>query len=127
MISNIDNMFSLLATRLRAEVDGIYVISKELVDTPPRFPAVSITLSSNTVYDGASTFTQIENAATETIKVEAVSNKEHTKKQEVRKIMHIVDEILLENNYSRIFYSPVTSADVTIYREIGRWRNNILT
>lgn len=126
MIDHESILFSAIATKLREEYgnENIYIIGEELSNDPPKFPAVSIVMTSSIVNDKFSTFNKIENVAIELYKVEAVSNDTDFGKEECKKIINIVDEIFESNNYIRTFNEPVASVNSNISRRVARYKNN---
>lgn len=126
MIDHESAIFSAVATKLRDEYgnENIYIIGKELSNDPPKFPAVSIVMTSNIVNDKFSTFKKIENVAIEQYKVEVVSNDIDFGEEECKKIINIVNEVFESSNYIRTFNEPVAGADAYITRRIARYKNN---
>lgn len=126
MIEHEDDVFKAISNRLREEygVNDIYIIGEELSNTPPRFPAVCIMQSDDIINTKYSTFKENENVVIESYKVEVVSNDSEYGKEECKKIIGIVNEILVNAGYLRTFNQSIKSADSTINRRIARFRNS---
>lgn len=122
MISPEDELFTLIATALRAAYDGIYV-SGEYVSQPPQFPAVSIVENANTIVTRTQDTGSLENHAEITYQVDVYSNLNRGKKVQAKAIMGMVDVLMGVNGFTRIFMNPVQNLnDPTIYRITGRYR-----
>lgn len=122
MINMENEIFTAVATRLRAQFSKIYVTG-EYVSAPPSFPCVSIVEIDNATYQQGQTQVGADVFAAVTYEVNVYSNKQTGKKTECKKISAVVDEILLAMNFTRSMLEPVTNmADATIYRMLGRYR-----
>lgn len=123
-------IFNRCCKALRDEfgAENIYITGAELLDTPPRFPAVSVIQIDNRVNLDGSTLNRIEKAVKSTFEVQAYSNLDAGGGDEVRKIVEIVDSVLSDNGYYRIYNKPLLNvADYTITRRVAQWRCDVLT
>lgn len=128
MISAENQVFSSIATELRAEYPGIYVSGEE-VRTPAfenSSAAVSIVENSNTVLQKMRTL-KIENAVSVMFEVNVYSNKIGYKKSEAKDIMAFIDERFERLGFTRIMCSPIANLqDATIYRITARYEGVIM-
>lgn len=118
-------VFSYVATELRAQFPGIYVVG-ETVDTPAQFPAVSIIEADNSIVQRMRTSERVENAASVMFEVNIFSNKITGKKQQAKEIRDIVDERFAELGFARTLCNPITNLqDASIYRIVARYEGKI--
>lgn len=121
MIDIENELFTKIATALRAEFSGIYVVG-EYVNAPSKFPAVYIVEQDNTVNRMGRDTSGIENFADVMYQVDIYSNKNKGKKSECKAIAALVDEQFASLGFTRSFLNPVPNMDdATIYRMTGRW------
>ncbi len=122
MIDINNELFTAIATVLRATFDGIFV-SNEYVRQPPRFPAVNIEVMDNNVLRSGSDSGDIENYAEVMYQVDIYSNLNKGKRAQCWEIANAVDEQFARFNFTRTFMNPVQNMnDATIYRLTGRYR-----
>ena len=122
MIDINNELFTAIATVLRARFDGIFV-SNEYVRQPPRFPAVNIEVMDNNVLRSGSDSGDIENYAEVMYQVDIYSNLNKGKRVQCWEIANAVDEQFARFNFTRTFMNPVQNMnDATIYRLTGRYR-----
>ncbi len=115
-------VFSRVADVLRTKYDyqDIYV-SGEYVDTPARFPAVTIIEADNSVLKSQSTI-EIENAVSLLYEVNVFSNQIGYKKSQAKDILETLDYEFKKLGFVRIMCSPTPNlADSTIYRITARY------
>ena len=129
MINHESLVFDMVSAALRDAFDIIFISGVELVDTPPQFPAVSIAQTNNEVNMRGSTFEHIENAAIETYTFNIFSNLESLRdaKDQIQTITEVIDDVMSDLFYPRIFSQPVTNADAKISRRIVRYTKNDVT
>ena len=128
MIDHENEIFEKVSTALRENFPDIYVIGREISDTPPSFPAVSITQSANEVNSKYSTFRQIEHAANEVYKFEIASNLEVGREKQCKEILQVIDSVMSEMfYYTRRKPQSVPAIDPTVARLIARYENNSST
>lgn len=128
MIDKEQEIYEALATALRAEFgeDNIFITWAELSNTPPKFPAVSIIKTSNSINENGVTLTSLENVVKEEYKVESFSNKSTGRVEETKLISDICNGIMLEKWYLRSFDEPIANADPNVARRITRFKNSIV-
>lgn len=127
MINKEDLVFETVATALRDEFPGIYVIGTELSNDPPRFPAVTIVQSNNSTQTAYSTFGGLENVVSEEYKAEVFSNLEQGKEKQTAEITEVISDAMLSINYVRTFCEFVPNMDATISRKVSRYsKNNVI-
>ena len=126
-IVDIENVvFSRVATALRASFDGVFVAG-EYTETPSKFPAVTLTESSNTVIANRRTAQSIENGAAVLYEVNVYSNKTKGKKSEAKEIMALIDEQMASMGFTRTLLNPIPNViDATIYRIVARYTAAVL-
>lgn len=125
MISPESFVFSKIAGVLRADYPNIFV-SGEFVDSPAKFPAVTIIEANNSVYQRMRT-TTIENAALLMYEVNVYSNKTGYKKSEAKAIMDTIDEQFAALGFTRTMCNPVSNLqDATIYRMVARYEGVVV-
>ena len=119
MISIESIVFSQVAEALRVAFPGIFV-SGEYVDTPAKFPAVTIVEEDNAVVQRMRT-TNIENAATLMYEVNVYTNTVGYKKSEAKDIVEAVDDEFSKLGFARTMCNPISNlSDATIYRIVAR-------
>lgn len=115
-------VYTPIVKTLRKRFPGISV-SSEYVNSPAKFPYVSIVEQDNypTVehLDNSNT----ERYATVMYEVNVYSDKAGKKKSVCREIMGVIDEMLYKQNFTRISMSPVPNMENgTIYRLVARYK-----
>ena len=124
MISIESIVFSQVAEALRVAFPGIFV-SGEYVDTPAKFPAVTIVEEDNAVVQRMRT-TNIENAATLMYEVNVYTNTVGYKKSEAKDIMEAIDDEFSKLGFARTMCNPISNlSDATIYRIVARYTASI--
>ena len=94
----------------------------EYIDSPAKFPAVSVIEMSNSVLEKMST-TNIENAASVMYEVNIYTNRIGYRKSDAKDILQVVDNAMNELGFVRIMAQPTPNiADATIYRITARYR-----
>lgn len=122
MIDIENELFTLIATALRAAYDGIYV-SGEYVSQPPTFPAVSIVEMDNTAYRRTQDSGSLENHAEVMYQVDVYSDLNRGKKVQAKAIAAMIDVLFSVNGFTRTFMNPVQNMiDPTIYRITARYQ-----
>lgn len=117
-----NEVFADIASELRKQFDGIYIIGKQLSSEPPRFPAVSIIQESNVVNKRYSTFDEMENVTHITQYIEIYSNDKEQKEEICKSISLVIDNVLKTYGYCRMLNQPMVNADDTIARRIMRYK-----
>ena len=121
MIDIENELFTKIATAIRAEFSGAYVVG-EYVNAPSKFPAVYIVEQDNTVNRATRDTSDIENFADVMYQVDIYSNKNKGKKAECKSIAAFIDGMFARMGFTRSFLNPVPNIDDgTIYRMTGRW------
>ena len=122
MIDAENQIFTLLATELRAAFPGLYVTG-EYEREPKQVPCVSIEEKDNAVWRNCRTNTNVEQKAAVMYEVNVYSNKLNGKKQEAKQIMAVADEVFARKNFSRTMTAPIPNlADATVYRLTSRYQ-----
>ena len=126
---DIENVvFATVATALRNEYGQANIfVAGEYTETPSKFPAVTLTESSNTVITNRRTAQKIENGAAVLYEVNVYSNKTKGKKSEAKEIMALIDEQMSNMGFTRTFLNPIPNVvDATIYRIVARYTAAVL-
>lgn len=120
MIDLENDIYTDAAKALREAHSGIYVTG-EYVETPAKFPAVTIVEADNRVLQTMRAL-NIENAVQSMFEVNIYSNKTGEKKTEAKAIANTVDEFFTSIGYTRTFREQVPNLkDATIYRIVCRY------
>ena len=120
MIDVENEVFNTVANALRAEYgDGISVYGIE-VETPERFPSVSLIEDNNIEVMGNTTLTRDPERASElSYTAYMYSNLAQGKKEQVKNMLHIIDGAMRKMGFRRVS-SPMElpNIDRTIYRGV---------
>lgn len=129
MIDNEEIVYNAVSTALRGEFKGIFISGAELVDMPPKFPAVSIVRKDSSVSTKYSTFEAVENAASEEYEFTICSNliKQDDAKRQTKNIVAVINGVMCDLYYIRSFCQHVPSVDSKITRLIARYKKNDIT
>lgn len=121
MINIEEELFSNIASRVRAVYPKVYIVG-EYVKSPPSFPCVSLIEMDNSVYERTQTSDGDENHSQLMYELNVYSNKSTGKKAECKAIVSIVDEIMLGYGFTRTMLQPIPNMDdATIYRMLARY------
>ncbi len=114
-------LFNQIAGILRFQYN-VYV-SGEYVDSPAKFPAVTIVEINNGVYQKMRTAApNLENAVSLTYEVNVYTNSIGYKKSEAKKILETIDNEFSNMGFTRTMCNPVSNLqDATIYRIVARY------
>ena len=115
-------LFSQIAGALRSIYEGIFV-SSEYVDSPARFPTVTIIESDNSVLQKMRTIApNLENAVSLMYEVNIYTNTEGFKKSEAKDILETVDSEFSELGFTRTMSNPISNLqDAKIFRIVARY------
>lgn len=98
-------------------------IASEYVQTPAKFPHISLWAHDNTPTIGKQTNGNREAVSTLAFTVNVYSNLRTRKKSEAKKIMELIDTEMYKLNCTRTSYLPVPNMmDTTIYRLTATYR-----
>ena len=118
-------VFQMCADAFRAAYPRGY-IAPEYVAQPPRFPAVMVEVSSNTVERRAMDNGSVENAANIMVEMNVYSNLNTGKKAQAKAIASLLDDVLAGHKFTRDFMNPIPNFnDATIYRVTARYERLI--
>ena len=122
MIDIENEVFQTCANAFRATYpDGF--IAREYVPQPPKFPAVAVVETDNTVLTSGRDSEAIENYADVMYQVDVYSNLNNGKKAQAKAIAALIDAQFARMGFTRIFLQPVQNMnDAKIYRMTGRYR-----
>ncbi len=115
-------VYTPIAESLRKRFKGI-TVSGEYVNSPAKFPYVSIIEQDNYTTQSHLDSSDMERYATVMYEVNVYSDKAGKKKTVCREIIGVIDEMLYKQNFTRISLSPVPNMENgTIYRLVARYR-----
>ena len=121
MINIEEELFSDVATQVRATYPNIYMVG-EYVKSPPSFPCVSFIEQDNYIYTKTQTSLSDENHCQVMYEVNVYSNKTVGKKTECKNIMALIDDAMLKKGFTRSMLQPIPNIDdATIYRIVARY------
>ena len=121
MIDIENELFRILATKLRARYSNLFITGDYAI-VPPSFPCVSIVEMDNTPYRRTQTQNDMENHVTVMYEVDVFSNKTSGKKSECKAIIALIDEEMLKLGFDRTFLNPLPNQEnTTVYRMKGRY------
>jgi hypothetical protein len=126
MINIEPEVFSTVATALRAEFGGIFVAG-EAVAAPSSFPAVTLVEDDNSTYQRSLDSSGQENHAQLMYSCNVYSNKSAGRKTECKAILAVIDAEMFGMGFLRVGSSPmeVSNANGAIYRMVARYRATI--
>ena len=121
MIDLESDIFDYVAKRIRAAHTGAYVIG-EYVETPAKFPAVTLVEADNRILTRMRTSDDIENGVSVMWEMNVYSNKTAGKKAEAKAIANTADSVFAEIGFTRTFREQVPNINnATIYRIVCRY------
>ena len=121
MIDIENDVFDIVAAKVRAKYNDIYMVG-EYVKTPPKFPCVSLMEMDNQTYQLTEDSGSVENHVSVMYEVNIYSNKTVGKKSECKAIASLIDEQMLALGFARTMLQPIPNLDdATIYRMVGRY------
>ena len=129
MINKENEVFNHVAEKLHNTYSNIYVIGAKITSTPPKFPAVSLVQSNNSINTQYSTFSNLENVVNEHYQLEVFSNleEESMKEAQTMEITGVVSDAMCELGYIRTFSEQVANADASINRRVTRFeKSNVI-
>ncbi len=122
MIDCENELFTVVATRLREAFPGIYVTG-ETIRKSARFPCVELVQRDSAVWRNSRANDDIEHHAAVMYEANVYSNKEKTKKQQCKEIMSVLDTEMKRMGFTRTMLNPIDNlADATIYRLTARYQ-----
>lgn len=122
MIDIEDYVFNNVATALRAEFSGIFVVSTDTV-APSKYPAVCFWEQSNAAFAKTQTAHCRENHAELMYQGNIYSNLMRGGKRQCRDIAAVIDKTMTEMGFIRTFGQPVLNpADTSISRYALRYK-----
>lgn len=127
MIDKEQEVFNAVATALRAEYNKIFITGDELTVAPSVFPAVTCRKSSSSINKRYSTFETEEVVVSEVYYVTIYSNVEKGKTAQCKEIASIINEVMNELRYARVYEEQVFNADATIGRRVLKYnKSNVI-
>lgn len=124
MIEVEETLFTYLSTKIKEKFGEKYPemrIYNEVIKVTPSFPTIFINEISNVVCEETKDNVSIENSVLVGYQVEVFTIGDF-KKKVAKEIFNYIDELLIEQNFMRIFNEQVSNLeDTNIYRIIGRY------
>lgn len=126
MINCETEVYSTVATALRAQFSGVFVAG-EAVAAPSSFPAVTLVEDDNSTYQRSLDSSGQENHAQLMYSCNVYSNKSAGKKAECKAILAVIDTEMFGMGFLRVGRSPmeVPNANGAIYRMVARYKATI--
>ncbi len=123
MIDIENDVFSKVASVVRAKYGNTFFITGEYVKSPSTFPCVSIVEEDNQSYRNTRDSKSNENHVQVVYEVNVYSNKTKGKKSQCKEIIALIDETLCNMGFTRTLLNHVPNEqDATIYRMLARYR-----
>lgn len=126
MIDIENEVFTAVATALRAEYQGITVESITTY-SPSKFPCVYIEETDNYALTTTRDTSSNENHAVVVYEVNVYSNKANGKKGEGKAILATVDGVMNDLGFTRVARTPIDMDDATKYRVFARYSATVST
>lgn len=120
MIDVEGQVFTPIATMLRARVPKVFV-TPEYVPKPPRFPAVSIVETTNTVAWSMADSGGIEHGSDVMYQVDVYTASTVTPKAECKRIIGLIDEQFAMMGFTRTYLNATPNMDDALYRMTARY------
>ena len=118
-----DTIMTRVVTALRAEYGtSIFITDSENNDTPPKFPCVCFYKNNDYITNSYRTMNKLEVAVTETYTATIYADDS----EECKTISEIIDDVMQEMYYQRIFNQPLFNIDPTLARRTCRWRGTAI-
>ena len=118
---DIENIiFTQIATALRTAYQGISVYG-EYIETPAKFPCVTIVEADNQVYKPTRDLSGVEHYAKVMYEINVYTNKSDTKKADGKAIVNTIDALMTGLLFTRTFTGQTPNIDRTIYRITMRY------
>lgn len=121
LIDNECLVFNAVAERLRTEYSTIYIVGDELTTAPNTFPCVVLRKSSSSINRKYSTFDNIECVVRENYYCTIYSNLDKGKTKQCKEIASVINEVMSELRYARIYEEQLLNADATIGRRVLKY------
>lgn len=123
MIDFDNEVYTLVRNAVKQEYPDVYITNKS-INAPTKFPSIAFRMFSNVVYNKTRDTSSNENHVAVAYQTDVFSNNKDNPVSECKKIMAIVDNVLLDYGFSRNFYEPIDMpvADTSITRFTARHR-----
>lgn len=120
-------IFNYVANTLRAEFPGISVYG-EMVETPERFPSVSLVEDDNSeIAENVTLGRTPETACNLLYTANVYSNLKQGKKAQAKAIMDVIDSCMHNLGFTRTMRNQLPNLDRTIYRVTARYTKTYQT
>ena len=121
MLNIEEELFNDVSTIAREEYPDLYMVG-EYVKSPPSFPCASLVEMDNSIYTKTQTSDGNENHSSVMYELNVYSNKIRAKKSECKKIISLIDSVMLRYGFTRTMLQPIPNLeDATIYRMVARY------
>lgn len=121
MIDIENQVFTIIASRLRAKFGKSFYVSGELNLNPTTFPCAYIEQADNSALTSSRDTASNENHAVVMYEVNVYSNKTSGKKTEAKAIFEVIDETFNDLGFTRQSMLPFQFDNTTKYRVAGRY------
>ena len=120
MIDIENRIIAAVSERLAAKWPGMRLHSEEM-RYPAKFPCAELYEMDNYVLESARDSGDIENFAQVTFQAAAYSNLSSGRKRQCREIFSEIDAEMARQGFIRTSAQPISMADATVYRLVGRY------
>ena len=121
MIDIENDVYDYIAKALRTEYAGMFV-SGEYIETPAKFPAVTLVEADNRILTNMRTADSIENGVSVMWEMNIYSSKGANRKTQAKAIANSADALFAGIGFTRTFREQVPNLkDATIYRIVCRY------
>ena len=122
MIDIENQVFNLIALKVRSEHGSDLFVAGEYVRVPASFPAVTIEERANSVYVRSQDSGSLENHARVMYEINVYSNKTVGKKRQCKDILSTIDDEFKSLGFTREMSNSILNLeDATIYRMVARY------
>lgn len=121
MIDVENELFTIVATELRSQFDGIYVTG-EAVTAPSQFPCVVFLEDDNYISQVDMDSSWDEKFAVLRYRVDIYSNKTNGRKSEVKAIRAAIEPLLYRRNFTRFSSTPIDDMGDKIFHVVTTYR-----
>lgn len=121
MIDVENELFTIVATELRSQFEGIYVTG-EAVDAPSQFPCVVFYEDDNYISQEDMDSSWDEKYAVLRYRVDIYSNKTNGRKSEVKAIRAAIEPLLYRRNFTRFSSTPINDMGDKIFHVVTTYR-----
>lgn len=114
-------VYTKVAQAIRAKYPTAYINSNQEI-IPSSYPAITFSEEGNTIATRYASSSKKENFIRVLYEANVYSNKKVDPKSEIKDIMRIIDEVMVDMGFTRTYnQNMVNVRDTNIQRRLGRW------